>query len=140
MSKRLVIGVAILTSFIVILVVWIIDPLTQTPAPQSQSLYSQEIIDACKDFEGLEHPIGCHHAASVALGQAQGNIQKISIDNVATSVPTSDTIEIQTVEMWLIDIRLTTPYFDEEFNKEIKVLQIGTPTKEEFVQYQKPLE
>src|SRR3989344_4173162 len=143
MSKRLVIGVSILTIFIVLVAIFLAAsrPLSQTPTPQPQHPQQQEIDQACRDFEAMEHPVSCQEAVTFALEQAQGTVQNVSIGNVTTSTPASSgDIEIQAVEMWLVDIRLANPYFDEEFNKEISVIQIGTPLEHQNVQYQKPLE
>ena len=99
--------------------------------------------DPCKDFETLAYaayPISCKTAVDLALEQAPGTVRNISIGNVRTSVPTNSGIERRNVEMWLIDIELDNPYFDETFNRQIRVLQIGTPTEEQNVFYQKPLE
>ena len=95
----------------------------------------------CKEFQKVDYKISCEKAVELAVAQAAGKVQKVSIEPVRTSIPSSSgTVEIRTVDMWLIDIVLAKPYFDDKFNKEIRILQIGIRVDEHNLIYKKPLE
>jgi len=95
----------------------------------------------CKEFQKVDYKISCEKAVELALAQAQGKVQKVSIGPVRISAPsTSGAIKRQTIDMWLIDIVLAKPYFDDKFNKQVNILQIGIRTEEHNVLYKKPLE
>ena len=95
----------------------------------------------CVNFQKVDYKISCEKAVELALAQAQGKVKNVSVGSVRTSVPSSSGgIERQTVNMWLIDIVLAKPYFDDKFNKQINILQVGIRVDEHNLIYKKPLE
>lgn len=95
----------------------------------------------CVSFQKVDYKISCEKAVELALAQAPGKVKNVSVGSVRTSVPSSSGgIERRTVDMWLIDIVLAKPYFDDKFNKEIRILQVGIRVDEHNLIYKKPLE
>lgn len=95
----------------------------------------------CKEFQKVDYKIPCEKAVELALAQAPGKVKNTSVGPVRTSVPSSSgAIERRTLDMWLIDIVLAKPYFDDKFNKHINVLQVGIRMDEHNLIYKKPLE
>ena len=95
----------------------------------------------CVNFQKVDYKISCEKAVERALAEAPGKVKKVSIGPVRISAPsTSGAIKRQTIDMWLIDIVLAKSYFDEKFNKQINVLQIGIRVDEHNLIYKKPLE
>ena len=95
----------------------------------------------CVNFQKVDYKISCEKAVELALAEAPGKVQKVSIGSVRIFTPSqSGPRERHIVEMWLIDIVLAKPYFDEKFNKQINVLQIGIRVDEHNGVYKKPLE
>ena len=103
------------------------------------------IAELCKEFRNVAYKISCDEAVKIALDQAPGKVQNVSIGPVRTSVPSSSgLLERRTVNLWLIDIALANPYFEEKLNKQVNRLQIGLSLDERFDEhyfvYRKPLE
>lgn len=94
----------------------------------------------CVNFQKVDYKIPCEKAVELALAQAPGKVKNVSVGHVRTSIPSSSGIERRTVDMWLIDIVLAKPYFDDKFNKQINILQIGIRVDEHTLIYKKPLE
>lgn len=111
------------------------------PLPQANTSPTTAQLEICKEFQKVNYIITCEKAVELALAQAQGKIQKVSIGPVKTrATSSSGAIEKRTVDMWLIDIVLTKPYFDDNFKKQINVLQIGIPQDDTKLVYKKPLQ
>lgn len=95
----------------------------------------------CANFQKVDYKINCEKAVELALAQAPGKVRKVSIGSVRIFTPSqSGPRERHIVEMWLIDIELTSPYFDKTFQKEIHALQIGIRLDNTNGIYKKPLE
>jgi hypothetical protein len=94
----------------------------------------------CAKFQKTKAKISCEKAVELALAQAPGKVKNVSVAPVRTSVPSSSgSIERRTIDMWLIDIVLAKPYFDEKFKKQISILQVGIPLDNYNLIYKKPL-
>lgn len=95
----------------------------------------------CTNFQKVNYKISCEKAVELALAQVNGKVKNVSVGPVRTSVPSSSgAIERRTVDMWLIDIVLAKPYFDDKFKKQINMLQIGIPTDGYERIFKKPIE
>ena len=80
----------------------------------------------CKEFQKTNAKISCEKAIELALAQAPGKIQKISIGPVLTPMLSpSGSVERRTIDTWLIDIKVAHPYFDQTFKKEIHAMRFG---------------
>jgi len=118
-----------------------ITPGTTKPTPAVGFGSLRPYATLCKEFQKVDYKISCEKAVELALVQAPGKVQKVSIGPVRTTVPSqSGPPERRTVDMWLIDIVLAKPYFDEKFNKQVNVLRIGIRVDEHNLIYKKPLE
>ena len=145
----ILIAVVILTVIIAAVAIWTINPTPQpptptTPSPTPMTEVQSNIPQLCAPFgtfSTIDYKVSCEQAVGFALAEAPGVVKNVSIEPVKISVPTSSgTIERRTVEMWMIDIELTNPYFDESLNKQINVLRIGIRVEENNVIYKKPLQ
>lgn len=146
----IVIAIAILTiAAVASLAIWTLrssnEPATQPPSFQSPAPTQAATSGPCKNFETLayaKYPISCIKAVELALEQAPGKVQKVSIGPIRAPIPLpAGGVEKRTVNMWLIDIALDNPYVDLQFfgDKEINILQVGIRTEENNLIYKKPL-
>lgn len=94
----------------------------------------------CNDFEGLDYKITCGRAVEIALANTPGTVQKVSIDSVRTIDPSTEPPSRITADMWLVDVKLEKPYFDQNFNREIHVARIGVGLNEHLGIYKEVLE
>jgi len=116
-------------------------PGTTKPSPGPGFGNLSPYASLCKEFQKTKAKNSCEKAIELALADSPGKIQEISIGPVKSSVPTSSGLrERRMIDMWLINIMLTKPYFDDKFNKQITVLQIGIPLNEDNLIYKKPLQ
>jgi hypothetical protein len=95
----------------------------------------------CKEFQKTQAKISCEKAIELALAQKPGKVKNVTIEPVRTSILSSSGIpERQTVNMWLIDIELTSPYFDKMINKEIHTLRVGYRLDDANGMYEKAID
>ena len=88
--------------------------------------------DLCDEFKEAEYLISCDDAVALALADKPGSIQDISIGTRRTPTESEGKILMKDTKLWLIDIRLDEPFYDEKLNKEIKLLKVGIGTDEHF--------
>lgn len=94
----------------------------------------------CANFQKVNYEISCEKAVSLALEKAQGEIQKVSIGSVRTVIPGSSPLKRGNVDVWLIDVKLQQPRFDENFKREVKQLRIGVGLHQHWGFYTQVLE
>jgi hypothetical protein len=91
-------------------------------APQAAPIEPQ---DFCSEFQNVQYEVSCKTAVSRVLAEAPGEILGISIGPIRTAIVSNGRIERKTVEMWLVDVKLEKPYFDQQFGKPTNVLRVG---------------
>lgn len=96
----------------------------------------------CTEFQNTKSKISCEKSIELALAQAPGKVQKVSVGSVPIVDLSSDVKprKLTKVSMWLIEITLNTPYFEKRLNKQISRLQIGIPLSKNDSGHRKPLE
>lgn len=127
-KKKLSLTVVVLVIIVVSLVVyfnfWSGEKVILEPQPSIESL--------CSEFKESGYQISCNEAVAFALADRQGTIQNISIGTKRIPRESEGKILIKDTRLWLIDIRLDEPFYDENLNKEIKLLRAGIGTDEHF--------
>lgn len=123
------------TLAIVIAVVIIVTIVYYTMYSTNPAVTGSTTQQLCDKFKGAEYAISCDEAVALALADKPGNIQDISIGTRRTPTESEGKILMKDTKLWLIDIRLDEPFYDEKLNKEIKLLRVGIGTDEHFGMY-----
>lgn len=104
------------------------NPLAEPTAP------AQPYKEMCSRFPKVAGEVSCLDAVGAALKVADGTVQNIS------KAPGTVRSSKGTANLWLVAIKLATPYFDSRLQKEVISLQVGIGVSESVGVYKKPLE
>ena len=128
--------IALIGLIVLVLVVVIIIAVNYAPQSLENQLSQKSSLQAgsplCIAYPAIQGEISCDDAIALALKEANGTVQGISI------APTK--LRSGIANLWLVDIKLATPYFDSRLQKEVTSLQIGIGMNESVGIYIKPLE
>ncbi len=105
---------------------------TEALTPSADAL--QTYAEMCSPYSTSDAKVSCEDAVAAAFGIANGTVQGVSIAPARVHSPKSR------VNLWLVDIKLATPYFDSVLQKEVVSLQVGIGVNESVGVYKKPLE
>lgn len=79
----------------------------------------------CDKFSGYDYKISCNRAIELALGNTPGTVQNVSIGSVRTLDVSTEPPSAIVKDMWLIDVKLEKPSFDETFKRQVQTVRIG---------------
>ncbi len=101
---------------------------TNQASISSQEIEMQKKPDTaafCQNYAESESEISCEEAVSIAMSNTAGSVQKVSMGSVRTLDPLTSPPTRIVKEMWLVDIKLENPHFDQNFGREVLYLRLG---------------
>jgi hypothetical protein len=116
-SKPLLIGISV--GVIVLFI------LLSTQDSSTEETIVDPIQQLCSEYYGINYGVSCNKAVSLALANSPGVVEEVTVGTL--QVP--GVSELIDKTLWMVDIRLEEPLFDEVLGREITFLRVGVDDK-----------